>query len=179
MRLTDREPLSSDDLLIYNLHGTLFAVFKQSVKTIRNRNTEWTMIKKSFFIAITAIFLITVKGMASEPVVMGHLDGVELCAQFQCGVAAFVGRFNGQLNSKWSKGGFLVFINHDPLPGVGQIAKITGGEWSLRADGHLLQGNILNGTLVNNADATFTVTVLLQVNDGGNGEIIFGGGLTH
>jgi hypothetical protein len=138
------------------------------------------MIKKSFFIAITAIFLITAKkGMASEPVVMGHLDGVELCAQVQCGVAAFVGRFNGQLNNKWGKGGFLVFINHDPLPEVGQIAKITGGEWSLRGDGHLLQGNILNGSLVNNADATFTVTVLLQVNDGGNGEIIFAGVLNH
>ena len=88
---------------------------------------------KSFFVAITVIFLLTgQKGMASEPVVTGHLDGVELCAQFQCGVAAFVGRFNGQLNNKWARGGFLVFINHGRLPQVGQIANITGGEWSLR-----------------------------------------------
>jgi hypothetical protein len=138
------------------------------------------MMKKFFEITITIIILLTAKpGIASQPIVTGQLDGVELCAQFQCGVAVFVGRFNGQLNNQWGKGGFLVFINHDSLPQAGQVANVTGGEWSLRGDLHLLQGNILAGTLLNNGDNTFTVTVVLQVSDGGSGEIVFTGALNH
>jgi hypothetical protein len=75
--------------------------------------------------------------------------------------------------------GFLVFINHDSLPQADQVANVTGGEWSLRGDLHLLQGNILTGTLLNNGDNTFTVTVVLQVSDGGSGEIVFTGALNH
>jgi len=138
------------------------------------------MMKKYSLIAITIVFFLTAQqGIASQPVITGHLEGVELCAQFQCGVAAFVGKFNGQLNSKRGKGGFLVFINHEPLPQPGQAANLTGGEWSLRADANLLQGDILSGTLLNNGDNTFTVRVLMQVTEGGSGEVVFTGVLDH
>jgi hypothetical protein len=62
------------------------------------------MLKKYFLIALTIVILLTAQhGIASQPVITGHLEGVELCAQFQCGVAAFVGKFNGQLNNKRGK----------------------------------------------------------------------------
>jgi hypothetical protein len=131
---------------------------------------------------VTAMFLLTAHtGIASQPVLTGHLEGVELCAQFQCGVAVFVGQFKGDLNTQRSKGGFLVLVNHDTLP-VSQTqppANITGGEWSLRAGANLLQGDVLHGNIINNGNNTFTITVSLQMVEGGVGEIIFTGILDH
>jgi hypothetical protein len=64
------------------------------------------MMKQFLLIGIISVFLLIAEyGIASQPAVTGHLEGVELCAQFQCGVAAFVGKFNGQLNNKRVKGG--------------------------------------------------------------------------
>jgi len=70
-------------------------------------------------------------------------------------------------------------INHEPLRQPGQAAKITGGEWSLRAGANLIRGDILSGTLLNNGDNTFTVSVLMQVTEGGSGEVVFTGVLDH
>jgi hypothetical protein len=140
------------------------------------------MMRKFFLIFVTIIFLLTAQhGIASQPVITGHLEGVELCAQFQCGVAVFVGQFKGQVNNRRGQGGFLVFINHQPLPPPGQqqFANITGGEWSLRAGVNLFQGDILRGTIVNNGDNTFTINAVLQVSEGGSGEIVFTGVLDH
>jgi hypothetical protein len=138
--------------------------------------------KKYFLVVATLIFLLTAQpGIASQPVLNGHLEGVELCAQFQCGVAVFVGQFKGQVNNNRGKGGFLVFVNHqEPLPAnKGQTATITGGEWSLRAGVNLLQGDVVQGTIMNNSNNTFTLTARLQVAEGGSGEIIFTGILDH
>jgi len=138
------------------------------------------MLKKYFLIALTIVILLTAQhGIASQPVITGHLEGVELCAQFQCGVAAFVGQFKGQVDNKRGKGGFLVFINHGQLPQLRQAAKLTGGEFSLRAGANLFQGDILSGTLLDNGDNTFTVRVLMRVTEGGSGEVVFTGVLDH
>ena len=139
--------------------------------------------KKYFAVVATVIFLLTAQaGMASQPVLNGHLEGVELCAQFQCGVAVFVGQFKGQVNNQRAKGGFLVLVNHDPLPVSGQQpanANITGGEWNLRAGVNLLQGDVVQGNIVNNGNNTFTIKVVLQIAEGGIGEIVFTGILDH
>jgi hypothetical protein len=136
--------------------------------------------KKYFLAVATVIFLLTAQpAIASQPVLNGHLEGVELCAQFQCGVAVFVGQFKGQVNNNRGKGGFLVLVNHQSLPASGQTASITGGEWSLRAGVNLLQGDVLQGTIMNNSNNTFTLTARLQVAEGGSGEIIFTGILDH
>jgi hypothetical protein len=136
--------------------------------------------KKYFVIVATAIFLLTAQpGIASQPVLSGHLEGVELCAQFQCGVAVFVGQFKGQVNNQRGKGGFLVLVNHQALPAPEQPpAAIIGGEWNLRAGVHLLQGDVVKGTIVNNGNNTFTLTATLQV-AGGSGETVFTGILDH
>jgi hypothetical protein len=136
--------------------------------------------KKYFVVVATAIFLLTAQpGIASQPMLSGHLEGVELCAQFQCGVAVFVGQFKGQVNNERGKGGFLVFVNHQLLPAPGQLTGITGGKWSLRAGANLLQGDVLQGTILNNGNNTFTLTARLQVAEGGSGETIFTGILDH
>jgi hypothetical protein len=140
------------------------------------------MIKKCFLVFVATIFLLTAQhGIASQPVLTGHLEGVELCAQFQCGVAVFVGQFKGQVNDNRDKGGFLVFVNHqEPLPAnKGETVSIISGEWNLRAGVNLLQGDVVNGIIVNNGNSTFTLTVTLQVAAGGSGEIIFTGILDH
>jgi hypothetical protein len=137
---------------------------------------------KKYILAVAAvIFLLAAQaGMASQPVLNGHLEGVELCAQFQCGVAVFVGQFKGQVNNERGKGGFLVLVNHGPLPAPGQqAANITGGEWNLRAGVNLFQGDVITGTIVNNGNNTFTINVVLQIAEGGSGAIIFTGILDH
>jgi hypothetical protein len=75
------------------------------------------MLKRYALVFSTIIFLLTAQqGIASQPVLNGHLEGVELCAQFQCGVAVFVGQFKGQVDNNRGKGGFLVLVNHQSLP---------------------------------------------------------------
>jgi hypothetical protein len=138
------------------------------------------MMKRYALVFVTTIFLLTARqGIASQPVLNGHLEGVELCAQFQCGVAVFVGQFKGQVDNNRGKGGFLVLVNHQSLPPPGQSASITGGEWNLRAGVNLFQGDVLQGTIINNGNNTFTLTATLQVVEGGIGEIVFIGTLDH
>jgi hypothetical protein len=138
------------------------------------------MMKRYALGVVSIILLLTAQpGIASQPIVNGHLEGVELCAQFQCGVAVFVGQFKGQVNNQRGKGGFLVNVNHASLPVPGQAAAITGGEWSLRAGVNLFQGDVVKGSIINNGNNTFTLTVTLQVAEGGSGEIIFTGILDH
>jgi len=72
-----------------------------------------------------------------------------------------------------------VLVNHESLPAPGQSASITGGEWNLRADVNLFQGDVLKGTIVNNGNNTFTINAVLQVAEGGVGEIVFTGILDH
>jgi hypothetical protein len=138
------------------------------------------MMKKYSLIFATVISLLAAQpAIASQPVLNGHLEGVELCAQFQCGVAVFVGQFKGQVNNERSKGGFLVLVNHGPLPAPGQPASVTGGEWNLRAGINLFQGDVVTGTIANNGNNTFTINVGLQIAEGGSGAIIFRGILDH
>jgi hypothetical protein len=132
------------------------------------------MIKKLSLIGIAVILSLAAQhfAIASEPAITGNIEGVELCPEFVCEAAVFVGKFKGQVDNKRAKGGFFVAVNHDPLPGPLQFANITGGEWFLRANRHFFSGDVLNGTIFNNGDNTFTVEAQLQLTSGGSGEII-------
>jgi hypothetical protein len=109
---------------------------------------------------------------ASEPTIVGSIDGVELCPEFVCGTAIFVGKFKGEADGDRARGGFYVSVNHDPLPGPLEFANLTDGEWFLRADRDFLSGDVLKGTIFNNGDNTFTIEAVLQITSGGSGEII-------
>ena len=132
------------------------------------------MIKKLSSIALAVILLLAAQqAVASEPAITGHIEGVELCPQFVCGAAVFVGKFKGNVDKRRANGGFFVSVNHEPLPAAkGESAKITGGEWFLRANLHFFRGDVLNGTIFNNGDNTFTIETVLQITSGGSGEII-------
>jgi hypothetical protein len=136
-------------------------------------NREVEMIKRLSSIALAVILLSAAQlAVASEPAITGHIEGVELCPQFVCGAAVFVGTFKGNVDKRRANGGFFVSVNHEPLPGALQFAEITGGEWFLRANLHFFRGDVLNGTIFNNGDNTFTIETVLQVTSGGSGEII-------
>jgi hypothetical protein len=130
------------------------------------------MIKRLLSIVLAFILLLAAQQvLASEPAITGRIEGVELCPQFVCGVAVFIGRFNGNVDKRRANGGFFVSVNHDPLPDLGELAKITSGEWFLRANLHFFSGDVLNGTISNNGDNTFTIETVLRVTSGGSGEI--------
>lgn len=138
------------------------------------------MIKKLSLAGLAIIALLAAQqGVASEPAITGHIEGLELCPQSLCGAAFFVGKFAGRVDQRRASGGFFVSIDHEPLPDPGQSANITGGEWTIRANLRLFSGEVLSGTIFNNGDNTFALEAVLQVTFGGSGEIFVRGDLDH
>jgi hypothetical protein len=116
---------------------------------------------------------------ASVPYVEGDVSGIELCPQFICGAAIFVGAFDGQVGwNRWTLGTVAVAVTHEPLPAPGDCAAITGGVWELRAGRRRISG-VVQGQLCANFDNTFDVQTLLTILSGGSGQIEFFGLLDH
>ena len=102
----------------------------------------------------------------------GAVRGLEICPQIFCGAAVFIGEFDGSLDDAAIEGSWWVVVRHEELPLVsGGSTPITGGSWSMIADGHTLRGAISTGTIVNNGDGTFTVTPRLEIARGGAGTL--------
>ena len=118
-------------------------------------------------------------GAASRPVITGTISGVEVCPQSVCDQAIFTGNYAGTINGKPSSGVFLVGITHEDLPGAGGTSAITGGSWMIRTKSRIFTGRILGGTLTNNGDNTFTVSLTMEIEKGGNGTLTFNGLLDH
>ncbi len=108
---------------------------------------------------------------ASQPVVTGKVEGLETCAQATCGAATFVGTSALQLGTAQARGAFLVQVTHAPLPGPGATAAVTGGQWALSGDLLILTGAVTGGTLANNGNNTFTVSLTLAVQANGTGTL--------
>lgn len=82
----------------------------------------------------------------SRPALVGTVGGIELCPQFICGFALFVGEFHGALNGRDATGGFVGAITHAPLPDpFGLPAALTGGEWTITANRRVLRGEVVGG----------------------------------
>jgi len=118
---------------------------------------------------------------SSTPSIQGRVSAVELCAQFQCGVAIFVGVFSGQVDGRLALGTVAVAVNHEDLPEPDDPpAAITGGQWTIRLlSGRTFSGDVTGGALQNNGNNTFNVGVLMHVTSGGTGTVRFGGTLSH
>ena len=116
----------------------------------------------------------------SVPVIAGAVAGVELCPQSLCGVAAFVGIFQGQVGFRQNAVGLVVVaVQHDPLPEVaGDCAAITEGVWELRVGLRRFVGAAA-GQLCYNGDNTYAVSVTMQFLSGGSGQAFFAGTLDH
>jgi hypothetical protein len=116
----------------------------------------------------------------SSPSLSGGAAGIELCPEFICGFALFVGQFQGEVNSKPASGGFVATVVHDDLPAVpGVPADITGGQWTITAGKKTFSGDVADGNIVRLNDTQFCITMTLEVTSGGHGELYFTGLLDH
>lgn len=118
---------------------------------------------------------------SSIPRIRGAVAGIELCPQSICGAAVFVGLFRGQVGvNPLALGTMAVAVNHDPLPDVEDAAAITGGFWQLHLlNGRRFVGAVTGGTLFNNGDNTYHVSVEMLLTSGGTGTLSFEGTLSH
>jgi hypothetical protein len=130
---------------------------------------------------ITALLLATVP-VAADSILQGDIEGLELCPQFICGAAIFVGGFDGEVNGLPRHGIFLSAINHDPeLPDeLDEEVAITGGLWNIRLPFRTIRGSVVEGILRSNGDNTFDVEMdLLVATPGGPVDATFEGTLRH
>jgi hypothetical protein len=133
-------------------------------------------------LGFVAVFLFPAQpAVASNPVIVGEISGVEVCAQelAQCKAAVFTGTCDCKIGTKDAPGFFWVSVQHDPLPASFATSPIVGGKWNLTTLRGSFSGEVLNGVILNNGNNTFTVTARLRVQKGGNGDIIVSGLLDH
>ena len=90
---------------------------------------------------------------ASNPVIVGEISGVEVCAQFlQCNAAVFTGTCDCEIDSRNTPGFFWVSVQHDPLPAPLHSSAILGGKWNLST----LRGSF-SGKLSTEASSTMEI----------------------
>jgi hypothetical protein len=120
-------------------------------------------LRSAFLVA--ALLLATVP-VAADSFVEGSISGLELCPQSICGVAIFVGEFEGSVSGLPRQGVFLAGINHtSPLPVDEQDppAVITGGSFIIRLPFRTIRGGVLGGQLTSNGNDTFEVGMNLII----------------
>jgi hypothetical protein len=125
---------------------------------------------------------------ASDPVVAGNIQGVELCPQTVCGSAVFTGLFAGNVGGKFAFGVWAAGVQHgEPLPGeTDPPVAITGGQWQLQVvvlQGFRLRKVALSGDLVGalaffDTDQ-FAIEAVMTVLAGGTGDIQLDALLDH
>ena len=127
------------------------------------------------FVAASAVTLTA----DSRPALAGQVAGIELCPQFICGFALFVGEFEGELNSRDASGAFVGAITHEPLPDVFESANLTGGSWTITANRRVIQGQVSGGKIFNIDGTQFCVEMVMEITSGGRGQLHFTGLLDH
>jgi hypothetical protein len=131
-------------------------------------------------LGLIAVFLFSAQPAgASNPVIVGEISGVELCAQFACNAAVFTGTCDCTVGNRETPGFFWVSVQHDPLRGDSEPSDILGGNWNLTTLRGSFSGKVIGGSIINNGDNTFTVSARLRVQKGGNGDVIVQGELDH
>lgn len=115
----------------------------------------------------------------SRPALSGQVAGIELCPQFICGFALFVGEFDGELNSRDAHGSFAGAITHEPLPDLFGSANLTGGVWTITANRRVIQGAVSGGRIFNLDGTRFCVEMVMEITSGGRGQLHFTGLLDH
>lgn len=130
---------------------------------------------------LAVFLLLTVQpAIASSPVIVGEISGVEVCAQqVGCDAAVFTGTCDCRVNNRHTLGFFWVAVQHDPLPASLHSSAIFGGKWNLTTLRGSFSGRVLGGNIFNNGDDTFTITVRLRVRRGGSGDVLVSGVLSH
>ena len=136
---------------------------------------------RSFSLAgLLAVLLLSVQpAIGSSPIIVAEISGVELCPQSACGAAIFTGTCDCKVDDQHTLGFFWVAVQHASLPEPFLSSPIFAGNWNLTTLRGKFSGNVLDGTIFNNNDSTFTVTVLLRLEKEGTGDVIVNGLLDH
>ena len=136
--------------------------------------------KQLLTMAFLTVFLIaTQPAVASNPVIVGEISGVEICAQFACNAAVFTGTCDCTVDNRNTPGFFWVSVQHDPLPNAGSSSAIRDGKWNLTTLRGSFSGKVVNGEIFNKGDNTFEITAILRIQKGGNGIVKVSGLLDH
>ena len=133
-------------------------------------------------VLLLTLLLVATIPVAADSILQGDIEGLELCPQYICGVAIFVGEFEGEVNGLPRHGVFVSGINHEPeLPDQdGEEVDITGGSWIIRLPFRTIRGSVVTGVLRSHGDDTFDVDMdLLIATPGGGVGATFEGTLRH
>ena len=123
-------------------------------------------------VALAALLGVPGTSHAASTSVAGTVGGLELCPQFVCGAAIFVGAFEGAVDGADETGGWWVAVRHNELPGPGESALITDGTWGMTLDGRTVRGGVVtSGTITNIGNDAFVVVPRLAIRSGGAGSL--------
>ena len=128
---------------------------------------------------LVVFFFIVAPADASNPAITGEISGVELCPQFVCDAAIFQGTCDCTVNDRHTIGFYWISVKHDPLPAPLQSSAILSGKWTLTTLRGNFSGSVLDGTITNNGDNTYTVIARLRLKKRGSGDVIVSGVLDH
>jgi hypothetical protein len=130
-------------------------------------------------LGLLAVFLIAAQPVvASNPVIVGEISGVEICVQSLCEAAVFTGTCDCRVDNRATPGFFWVSVQHDPLH-PSKPSDIFDGKWTLTTLRGSFSGKVIEGTIINKGKNIFRVTARLRLNKGGAGDFFVIGDLDH
>ena len=131
-------------------------------------------------LGLLALFVLTAPPViASNPVIVGEISGVEICVQSLCEAAVFTGTCDCRVGNLRTPGFFWVSVQHDSLPGFSGSSDIFDGKWTLTTLWGSFSGKVIGGKIVNNGNNIFKVTARLRLEKGGAGDVVVTGDLDH
>ena len=118
---------------------------------------------------------------SSNPVIQGGVQGKEVCPEFICGVALFIGGFEGRVGANPAAVGIITAaMTHGELPtSIGASTPIFDGAWELRTLIRRISGKVLGGSITYAGGNLFEIRILLDLRSGGGGFVFFAGILDH
>ncbi|MDA0364949.1 MAG: hypothetical protein O3B31_10985 [Chloroflexi bacterium] len=130
-------------------------------------------------LALGAAVGVVTRASAARAELSGSTVGIELCPQLLCGAATFIGYFGGEVDGRRSAGWWMIAARHDALPESGERSAVTGGRWSLSIAGGRTAGTVIGGSILNNGDDTFAITIALDPSAADGPALEFSGLLDH
>jgi hypothetical protein len=126
-----------------------------------------------------AVFLIAAQPVvASNPVIIGEISGLEICVQSLCEAAVFTGTCDCRVDNRATPGFFWVSVQHDPLD-TSNPATSFDGKWTLTTLRGNFSGKVIGGTIANVGKNIFRVEARLRLKKGGAGDVVVIGDLDH